>query len=235
MGRAKSFILATASGSALQDPSTLVELLDTLRGGPGAPGPRPWMARCRSPGPSAPASPGNPRPVDAAPTAEDLRTMLRSAALASMVEGITHALALDQTRLGDQARTQSKIAVSDPRGRFCARVRAARNGRPDPGFPAVETPVAVIREWPRSAIPAARSESMLLEVAHQRACAGIARGRQKVHPAWPRPWTARPPRQSRRNRKLDRRRHCSGRKHVTRRSAASPPIAYHQVRSDDRF
>ena len=90
--------------------------------GPDAPGPQPWVSRYRSPGPSAPASPGNPRPFPHG-------AMLRSAALASMVEASTSRCRSPFTR--PAWRSAPGPSQTPPRGLHGAGARGsvtARNG-----------------------------------------------------------------------------------------------------------
>ena len=101
----------------------------------------------------------------------------------------------------------------------------ARNGPAhDPGFPAVETPVATGN--PSSAIPA-RAQSRCPRSSPPGACGNSAPAAPKAPPAWPRNRTDRPPRQSRRNRPRSVPT-ADGRKTLDPASAASPP-SYHQV------
>ena len=129
------------------------------------------------------------------------------------------ALALDQTRLGDQ----SQNPVEDRRAPHGAGARGsvtARNGPAhDPGFPAVETPVATGN--PSSAIPA-RAQSRCPRSSPPSACGNSAQAAPKAPPAWPRNRTDRPPRQSRRNRPRSVPT-ADGRKTHDPASAASPP------------
>ena len=151
--------------------------------------------------------------------------MLRSAALASMVEASTPMRSpLTRPASAIRARTQSKIAVwtswAGARGSVTARNGPAH----DPGFPAVETPVTTGN--PSSAIPA-RAQSRCPRSSPPGACGNSAPAAPKAPPAWPRNRTDRPPRQSRRNRPRSVPT-ADGRKHMTRRARHLRP-AYHQV------
>ena len=96
--------------------------------GPGAPSPRPWVSRCRSTirrdnfAKRASIPRRNPRRVS-------LRTMLRSAALASMVKASTPMRSpLTRPASAIKARTQSEASPCGPHGAGARGSVTARNG-----------------------------------------------------------------------------------------------------------
>ena len=171
------------------------------------------MSRCRSPGPSAPASPGNPRPCPSA----------RCCAAPRWPPWSRHRPRCARPSPDPPRRSEPEPSRRSPCGPHGAGARGsvtARNGPAhDPGFLAVETPVATGN--PSSAIPA-RAQSRCPRSSPPGACGNSAPAAPKAPPAWPRNRTDRPPRRSCRNRPRSVPT-ADGRKTHDPASAASPP------------
>ena len=125
------------------------------------------------------------------PPPSALRTMLRSAALARGID--PDALALDQTRLGDQSQNPVEDRRVDLMGQR-ARVRDSQEWSGTRSRLSSRRNVATGN--PSSAIPA-RAQSRCPRSSPPGACGNSAPAAPKAPPAWP---PDRPPRQSRRNR-----------------------------------
>ena len=122
-GRAVLHLGDLGLGVALRDPVLVRELL-ARRLRPGAPGPRAWVSRCRSPGQFAPESP-NPRPWS-------LRTMLRDRRGPEASTPMRSPLTRPASAKSQNARRRSPCG---PHGAGARGSVTARNGPAhDPGF-----------------------------------------------------------------------------------------------------
>ena len=181
--------------------------------GPDAPGPQPWVSRYRSPGPSAPASPGNPRPCRSA----------RCCAAPRWPPWSRHpprcARPSPDPPRRSSARTQSNTAVWTSWGRR-ARVRRQPGmvRHPFPPLQSAGTPVATGN--PSTATPA-HAQSRYPRSSPPGAYGSSARVAPMARPSWPRNRAGSSPRQRRRSRPRSAPT-AGGRKTHDLASAASP-------------